>query len=174
MMDAIWEWARHIAFLAVLAALVEIVVPDGGLRPYVRYVVALVWIAALIDPFVGLTRQSGGFAGLEILSPAEPGWSRQADEWARQGHRRAQLWQERLLSEYAAGLEGQVAALVALAEGGESVETRVEMDAAGRLRRLEVRGAREGSAERLIQVLSGFYGLPADAVRITEEGRRRG
>ncbi|BDG59876.1 stage III sporulation protein AF [Caldinitratiruptor microaerophilus] len=72
-MDALREMARSLVILAVLALGLEMALPQGAMRPYVRATVGLLAMLVILDPVLALARRP--VAALPA-GPLDPGSTR--------------------------------------------------------------------------------------------------
>ena len=61
-MEWIRNWAMQVAGITVLAAICDVIMPRGNMQKYVRMVMGLVLIIALVKPLSGITGERFGAA----------------------------------------------------------------------------------------------------------------
>ena len=59
-MEWIRNWAMQVAGITVLAAICDVIMPRGNMQKYVRMVMGLVLIIALVKPLSGITGERFG------------------------------------------------------------------------------------------------------------------
>ncbi|MDI6709681.1 MAG: stage III sporulation protein AF [Thermoanaerobacterales bacterium] len=190
-LEALHVLVRELVVLAVLALFLELLLPAGDMRRYVRMVFGLLVIVAVVQaaagPWRGLAQE---FSALSVQSvPA-------AGDALDDGRR---LWEEnqaRAQAGYRDGLAKQIKALAAfnphlevrhvevrLAEGAEADPGAIEevlLTVAGKSRPVEEVRIGEGDTggafakqeeegERLRTVIAGFYNLRLEQVVISYE-----
>lgn len=72
-MDALREMARSLVILATVALGLEMALPQGAMRPYVRAVVGLLAMLVILDPVLTLARRP---VAVDPAGPLDPGWTR--------------------------------------------------------------------------------------------------
>ena len=167
-MGAIAEWIVQVGCLALIAGLVELLLPSSSVRGAVRLVAGLVVILAVVDPVV---RWLGDPSAIERLAG-----SLLADDGRRYVEAGVRLAEEEARSAsraWAESLERQLEAMAALVAGGRDVEAEVRTDA-GAVSGVRVGlkadpGAWEESAARVRRLVESFFpGVHPSAVVITE------
>lgn len=61
-MEWIRNWAMQVAGITVLAAICDVIMPRGNMQKYVRMVMGLVLIIALVKPLIGINGERFGAA----------------------------------------------------------------------------------------------------------------
>lgn len=75
-MQALSSWLKQLGFLILLATLVEFILPNAPVRKAVRFVIGLVVLLAVVEPFVGLLSEprwiDSLFEQVVVSGPADP------------------------------------------------------------------------------------------------------
>lgn len=124
MMGPIQAYLRDILVVAVIGAILELMVPRSDSKRYVRLVVGLVILLAMLHPVVGLLR-NGTAAGFAVPTGSVP------REWAglvQEGQALLRSNQQGILGQYQTAVTGQVQRLVAGMPGGKGAAVRVAVD----------------------------------------------
>jgi len=61
MRSLVGEWISNLAMLAILAALVDMILPNGNLRKYTGFIFGLVILVMFINPLLHITNQAEQF-----------------------------------------------------------------------------------------------------------------
>ncbi|MGO0123004.1 stage III sporulation protein AF [Desulfothermobacter acidiphilus] len=153
------ELVRNLTLLVVLAAVLELWLPAGDMRRYVRLVAGLLLVAAVVQAILGGWRS--GFASIALPPVAShPATPVTASEWQR---RAEELYQD--------SLARQVQALARLAGlPVDRVEVVLERECGGypRLRELKLHvshsvpastAEEDGKATEALKTLADFYNM---------------
>lgn len=175
-MEALQSLVRELVILVILAVILELLLPEGDLRRYVRMVLGLLIIVAVLQTAVGFWNRDLA-ADLSWVSLGQP--DRNATrEILREGERLWQVGQTRALDEYEEGLARQIRALAGLNQELTVADVCVRLEpgrAAGELGRLEevvlILDVRRGDVEDV--PVSGFLN-PEPAVDPEAVARLRG
>lgn len=166
-MDALIDWIRGFLYLLFLATLVQVILPDNGIRRYTRLVVGLVMLAALLQPLADLTKHSA-WIGETLASMFVPfGSVGTADTWIAEGERLRERGQDIAIRHMAHRLSDQLEGMLQLVPGVTRVEViDLELSEQG-VRRVSLRlvGA-ESTAAEINSVLNKFFGIPEDALTL--------
>ncbi len=131
-MDAVLQIVGSLILLLLLYSLLEMLLPEGGLAPFVRLVMGLTLLAAAVTP---LSRS--GTAGLPELLPALAP-AMEATDYAAQGTAIRERLTAGVRQEQEEAAASRIAALAAAAEGVERAGARVYLDGDGGLTRVEL------------------------------------
>ncbi len=190
-MEAVQNLVRELVILIILAVTLELLLPHGDLRRYVRMVLGLLIIVAVLQAGVSFWNRDLA-ADLSWVSLGQPDQEATA-EILREGERLWQLGQSRAQTEYEQGLARQIKALAGLNPDVAVAEVRVRVEggtATGEPGRLEeVVLVLEGESwdknnevlpvaapakpapdpeavERLCRIVADFYGLASEQVTV--------
>ena len=122
------EIVRNVLVIVLIASFLELMLPEGTFRPFVRFAVGLFILIAVLNPVAGVL-----FGNRSINTEW---WDlkvnmRQQEEILEQGERiNRQIWKthQEALSDKVAG---QISAVAMLVPGVEDVETRVVLNESG-------------------------------------------
>ncbi len=192
-MSVLSEIVRNILIIIILASFLELLLPAGTIRPFVRFAIGLFILIAVLNPLLGYLFHGHNFQVANW-------WDCQIDKdigdsIAVEG----QEINERMINQnqqmFKGKLEGQINAVVLLVPGIEEVDTEAEITD-GRIDRLEFTVylekievedtgeinlfseiLEESSVEKKQQiekkissVVSNMYGLEADKIKINFKG----
>lgn len=165
------DWIRQLLHLVFLVLLLRLLLPDNDMKGYVKVVMGLVVLAALLQPLAGLVRSPDPLAGVfdGIIAPQG---AFAADEWVARGQSMGESARARLVAQYEAALAAQIEALVPLVYGVERAEvTRMTMGEGGDVQRVELEVvASPGSSPAEVQaLLEKFFHIPAADVKWFEQ-----
>lgn len=195
-MGLLSEIVRNVLVIVLVASFLELIMPEGTLRPFVRFAIGLFILVAVLNPVAGAL-----FAekDLEIQWwDSQSHLEKQGEEILRTGQEiNQQIWennQELLTSK----VEGQISAVAILVPGVDDVETKVQLDSTGSLESLNLvvkpQNNAAGDAEgrvgafsdnaaaadardqeeirrKLTSVIRNLYGLEDVSIKIEFEGR---
>jgi stage III sporulation protein AF len=125
LMEILNDIVRNIAFIVLLAAFVEMLLPGDQIGRYVRLIMGLFIIVTLLNPIVNYLDKG--------LTYGVTAWSIPANRELtttvlQQGEEFKQRQEELALREYIPRLERQIAALVKLVPGVERAQASVELE----------------------------------------------
>ncbi|MBE3573628.1 MAG: stage III sporulation protein AF [Moorella humiferrea] len=200
MLAKIGEIVRQVALIALLAAFLEMLLPDKNITRYVRLVLGLFVVVAILTPVVESLR-----IGPELELAA---WDLRLDQVAaapiQQGKELARTNEEAALEIYRNRLAGQIRALVALVPEVKEEEVMVEVagngERLGAIRRVVITaflaaGEKDKGGEdfasspgedqtgenkdagakviqsRIINMITHFYGLEPGQVEVKINGK---
>ncbi|SMB98586.1 stage III sporulation protein AF [Thermanaeromonas toyohensis ToBE] len=172
MLEVIGEIVHQVALIALLAGLMEMLLPQQALSKYVRLVLGLFVIVAILSPLAASFSRG---KTLEVIS-----WDLRPDT-REEGFKVSQgaltrIEEETALEIFRKRLSSQMRALLALIPGVEDTQVQVEMEPGNprntKIRRVHVtavlgRETRPEEVEtRIRQTLAYFYGVEPGAVDI--------
>lgn len=162
---------RSLVLIVAVTAFLELLLPVGEMRRYVRMVMGVLILVAVLQVLVGFLYRPEGFAVPRVVS--EPGLEAGPDyEEIYAGYR------EQALEAYRQGLARQVEALARMA-GLKVARVEVVLDDPKaeypRLKEIELHLEQEvpvavtdaGEVENAVRTIADFYNLPAERVRVT-------
>ncbi len=173
MIEAIGEIVRNVCILVILAAFFELLLPSGQLSGFVRLVMGLLILAAVINPILGFVGQD---PVLDIYSRED--YSQQTEQLLEEGNELSQGLTEQAQSEYEAGLKGQIASLAALTPGILSAEVDLQLSQGNEtyavIERVQVRAVKDGSVpdetalrHKITVTLANFYSIDESLIKVT-------
>lgn len=173
MLDMISEMVRNIAVLVLLALFMELLIPFGELSRFIRLVMGLVLLAAVLNPVLGMLKQ-------EALLPSfqKEDYSAETAAILDRGEELSAQMEEQALGEYEQSTVSQIEALTSLVDGVKSVEASAKIDSQGVIQNVSLIVVRsdpsltEGELKtKIIDTISRFYGIEPSKfeVKISEE-----
>ncbi|MBR5430001.1 MAG: stage III sporulation protein AF [Firmicutes bacterium] len=176
MMDGLLRAAGSLILLALIYSLLETILPEGSLSRFVRLVMGLTLLAAVLGRF------SGGlpdFAGLLPETGAIPAYAaaeEAGEDYAEQGLRLREELTRQARQEQEERLSAQLAAVAAAAEGVNAARAEVTLNEDGGLEQAVIRvtpaaGADPEAVERRVrELVCGFCLLDGERVccQVTE------
>jgi stage III sporulation protein AF len=165
MEQMISDWARQLAFLVLFATVVEMILPAGDLRRYVKMVLGLMVVLAVVDPLVRVIQ---GSDWMEVaLGPLAVGAP--AENAVAAGIRLTQAAMSQAESDVRADTEEQMAALLLALEG--VAEAQVELAHGPPLVKVWAEhGTDTASLERRVRAMTAaFLGVNPETVMVQLE-----
>lgn len=193
-MTALYAIVKNLMVIIVMASFLELILPDGRLRPFVRFAVAIFVLIAILNPCLNLLFKDNSF---EISL-----WDYQLDDDVEhevqiKGERLQQEVLERKQAIIQDKVRGQINAVTSLVAGVNDVQTQVDINADGSIGKIEltiqpVVSNKESHSEginvftgqqqkindaeqeqienKILQVISNLYDIPSNEVEIKFEG----
>lgn len=193
-MNALYTIVKNLMVIIVMASFLELILPDGRLKPFVRFAVALFVLIAILNPTLNFLFTDNAY---EISL-----WDYQMDEDVEQdvqvkGERIQQDVMERKQAIIQDKVRGQINAVTSLVAGVNDVQTEVDMEPDGSINKIELtvqpalsnkasqseginvfsgqqeavsEAEREQIKNKILQVISNLYGIPSKEVDIKFEG----
>ncbi|MEW6447034.1 MAG: stage III sporulation protein AF [Bacillota bacterium] len=168
-MEKIGLLVRNLIIIVVMAAFLELLIPVGEMRRYVRMVIGILVILAVLQVLVGLFDRTGIPPVPRVTVDKPPGFTNTG-----QSEFQAE-YAKRVVDAYRGGLARQVKALAHLA-GLDVAEVEVVVDdSGGKYPRLtEIRlhldpsaaAGDSAGAEKAIGAIADFYNLPHERVLV--------
>jgi len=127
-MAVLSEIVRNVLVIVLVASFIELMLPEGNLRPFVRFAMGLFILIAVLNPVAGVLFEDRTINVEWWDLKAEP---RQQEQILEQGEKiNRQIWDshQQVLSDKVAG---QISAVAMLVPGVEDVETRVVLNESG-------------------------------------------
>ena len=155
----------NVLVIVFLTTVLDLLLPDGTMRRYVKMTMGFFVVLTLLQPVMQLVQPEGMLQQWQLSLPtltAEGSLPAQGDVYARQRQQMEQLYAEKL--------EEQVASLLLLATSLEdfTVDCTVKEQCLQQIRiRIPVGTAVD--RQRLIQALSGYYGIGTGQIQIETE-----
>lgn len=134
-MAVLSEIVRNVLVIVLVASFMELMLPEGALRPFVRFAVGLFVLIAVLNPLAGALFSD---RDLEIqwwdfqVSPE------QQETIMRQGREVNQQISAANQQSLAQKIEGQISAVAMLVPGVDDVETRVGLNKDGSVQSLDL------------------------------------
>jgi len=193
-LEILIHMVKSIVAIVLLASFMEMLLPASGLRPFARFAIGLFIVIAVLNPVLKLVHKSQDIG----VDAWEMKWQ---EDMAREVLNEGRRLNEHILQETNAvvksKVEGQVTAMAGLVPGVGALETRVDLDKHGRIRKLllvvntesgetvprhgDIRvfsggddgGGREDKAAieaKLVNLIKNLYGLDEGMVQVKFEG----
>jgi len=127
-MAVLSEIVRNVLVIVLVASFIELMLPEGNLRPFVRFAMGLFILIAVLNPVAGVLFEDRTINVEWWDLKADP---RQQEQILEQGEKiNRQIWDshQQVLSDKVAG---QISAVAMLVPGVEDVETRVVLNESG-------------------------------------------
>ncbi|MEQ8174412.1 MAG: stage III sporulation protein AF [Syntrophomonadaceae bacterium] len=190
-MSTLAEIVKHVMIIIVITSFLELMLPEGGIKPFVRFAIGLFVIIAVLNPVLGYLFQDHNF---------EIKWWDVKEQVSSQGEveQKGRELKEQITSAGSNSLkqklEGQINSLAQLVPGVAEVESRVELDRDGAIKALSLSvkeevteseqeeatpaltdkkaedKSREQIKNKLTSLLQNFYGLEGVKVEFIFEG----
>lgn len=158
-MEWLIDWVRQLLHLIFLVLLLQLLLPDDNMKAYVKVVMGLVVLAALLQPLAGLIRSPEPFGSFfDALNV--PTGAMAADEWIARGQAIGETARESVIERYEAAVAAQIEALVPLVAGVERANVaRIELTDDGDVRALglEVVAMPGASQDEVRSLLEKFF-----------------
>lgn len=193
-MTVLYDMVKNLLIIIMISSFMELILPDGRLKPFVRLAVGLFILIAMLNPTLNLLFHN---QNLKVSL-----WDYQIDEGMekqiqQQGEKLNQQVLERKQAIIKDKVQGQISAVSNLVPGVNDVHTRVEVEPNGGLGKVELTvhqtradhikqveginvfsGSQKPIADeeqkqiknKIIQVISNLYGIPSQDVEIKFEG----
>ena len=193
-MTALYAIVKNLMVIIVMASFLELILPDGRLKPFVRFSVALFVLIAILNPCLNLLFHDKSF---EISL-----WDYQLDEDVEKNVQiKGEQLQQDVMEQKQAIIQdkvrGQINAVTSLVAGVNDVQTQVDIQADGSIEKIELTvrpvqnnedsqseginvfsgqqenisaAEREQIKNKILQVISNLYGIPSNEVEIKFEG----
>jgi stage III sporulation protein AF len=187
--DAARTMVKNLAMIVMLAAIVDLIIPEGRFKAPLSFVTALFILLSVLQPVTAFLRRDD----LSLSHWTLPAVS-DTNRWQQEGDQIRQDMLRQAEEELTQKLEEQISAIALLIPGVQEAEAQVSLrdDRRVSLLRLAVRltetdqfpeRTEPGSAdalsvdemsvrEKLTHLLQGFYGIEADNIQIEMQRRR--
>ena len=132
-MTTLYEMVRNLLVIIIIASFLELILPDGKMRPFVRFAVGLFVLIAILSPTLGLLFEDRSF---ELSF-----WDYQLEEAAQQSvQTQGEELQEKIYQPQPevikSKLQGQIDAISSLVPGVNNVSSRVETNPDGSVKKI--------------------------------------
>ncbi len=191
-MDVIAEIVKNLLVIIIMSSFLELMLPDGNIKPFVRFAIGLFILIAVLSPALAYIYDDKNFQ-ISV-------WDDRIDEHIPQeiqagGQKIQQQITGKSSELMKEKLEGQISAVAILVPGVDDVHTEVSVKEDGSLQRLQlmVRPGKNKSAEevekvnafseypqsdteqkeiqrKILQVMGNLYGLKGENIEIKFEG----
>jgi len=193
-MDVIAEIVKNLLVIIIMSSFLEIILPDGNIKPFVRFAIGLFVLIAVLSPSLAYLYSD---KNLQISVWDE----RVSDDLSKKieagGQKIRQEIESQQKQQIKQKLEGQISAVTVLIPGVDDVHAQAFMGDDGSLQKLQVTvrpgvnqaveqvsqvNALSDSSElkndqekadiqnKLVQIINNLYGLNAENIEIKFEG----
>ncbi len=194
MVTELYNMVKNLLVIIMIASFFELLLPDGRLKPFVRWAVGLFILIAILNPTLNLLFHNNhlelGFWDYQM----DDGMEQQVQARGEALNQRVMEHQQQIIQDK---LQGQISAVTNLVPGVNDVHTEVQLEPNGNLHKVELTvrssqpdklqpekginvfsGSRQTMSEaeqqqiekKIMQVISNLYGLPGQDVEINFEG----
>lgn len=133
-MEMLKAWVRDLAILAIFASLIEMLLPNGSLKKYVKLVIGFFILLAVLNPILGfLNADYRTFYPFET-SPAK----RDQQKIQKDGQRLQEQNQQLAVSAYQTQLEEQIRAWILTQGDVEDAKVQVTAKGDGQIQSVQV------------------------------------
>lgn len=190
-MSTLAEIVKHVMIIIVITSFLELMLPEGGIKPFVRFAIGLFVIIAVLNPVLSYLFEDHNF---------EIKWWDAKNQVSRQEEveQKGRELQGQITSTGSSNLkqklEGQINSLAQLVPGVAEVASRAELDRDGTIKALSLKikeeldeskqedvnpaltdnkdleKSREQIKSKLTSLLRNFYGLEGARVEFIFEG----
>lgn len=134
-MAVLAEIVRNVLVIVIMASFLELLLPDGAIRPFVRFAIGLFILIAVLNPTLSFLFSDHDF-NVDM-------WDYQFDEDAGENIiNEGQEINEQIVSQHTEmlkeKLEGQINAVVLLVPGVEDVDAQADIETNGSLNRIQL------------------------------------
>lgn len=193
-MQLLQEIVRNVLVIIILTSFLELLLPEGGVRPFVRFAVGMFIIIAVLNPVLSLL-----FSERELKVNL---WDYQLEESkSEEIIDNGQQIQQEIITQHneiaKEKLQGQIDAVAVLVPGVEEVKSEIEIGQDGKVQAVniwlqsgspEVKKAKDGIQvfsgedsslsreekkvieDKVISIIGNFYGLSTSQIKVEFEG----
>jgi len=189
-MPTLYEIVRNLLVIIVIASFLELILPDGRLRPFVRFSVGLFILIAILSPTISLLFKDKNFELSFWDYQLDSGIEKTIQEKGKELNNKVYQPEQSLIQ---SKLQGQIDAIGSLVPGVNGVQSQVETDSDGKVNKItlhvdagqssrieEVAGVKVFSnqpekinqdekkviADKIVQLISNLYEIPDENVEI--------
>jgi len=191
-MEVIAEIVKNLLVIIIMSSFLELMLPDGNIKPFVRFAIGLFILIAVLSPTLSYIYDDKNFQ-ISV-------WDDQVDEHiSKEIQASGQKLQQQITGKSSElmkeKLEGQISAVAILVPGVDDVHTQVSIGDDGSLQGLQLMvrpgnnkspeevekvNAFSGSSQsdteqkeiqrKILQVMGNLYGLKGEKIEIKFEG----
>jgi len=193
-MDVIAEIVKNLLVIIIMSSFLEIILPDGNIKPFVRFAIGLFVLVAVLSPSLSYLYSDKNLQISVWDERVSDDLSKKVEAGGQKIRQEIEGQQKQKIKQK---LEGQISAVTVLIPGVDDVHTQAFMGDDGSLQKLQVTvkpgvnqaveqvspvNALSDSSElkndrekadiqkRLVQILNNLYGLKAENIEINFEG----
>lgn len=129
------EIVKNILYIIIFASFLEILLPDGGLKPFVRFAIGLFILISVLNPVLSLLFSQQQF---EVKLWDLQSNSGQSEEILKKGqavNRQITAGNNAVIREK---MQGQISSMAMLVPGVQQLETKVDLGPQGNLEKLHI------------------------------------
>ncbi len=135
-MEIFYEIVKNVLVIIIIASFLELLLPEGRVKPFVRFAIGLFILIAVLNPSLSFLFKKNQDFNLDFWNHSIS--ADQSNEIIENG----QVIRNRLLDNNSdvvkQKLEGQISAIAMLVPGVQEVETRTELSEEGELKKLSL------------------------------------
>ncbi|WP_207642048.1 stage III sporulation protein AF [Syntrophomonas zehnderi] len=185
---------RNLLVIIIISSFLELLVPEGRIKPFVRLAVGLFILIAILSPTLNLLSKNQDLKVNLWDYQMEEGIKQEVQEKGKNLNQQMMDTGENIIKDK---IQGQISAVSNLVPGVHDVETQVQMEPSGDLKKVKitvrttqpdrvntVQGINVFSSteepiievdqkqikNKITQVINNLYGLPSNDVEIEFEG----
>ncbi|MBP1761623.1 MAG: hypothetical protein H6Q64_1165 [Firmicutes bacterium] len=189
-MTTLYEIVRNLLVIIIIASFLELIMPDGRLRPFVRFAVGLFILIAILSPSLDLLFADRSFALGFWDYQLDAGIERSVHDKGEEINNMIYQPQQDVIQ---SKLQGQINALSILVPGVNDVQSKVQTNPDGSVKKItlqidtgspsrieEVAGVnvfsdqpqqidadgKDAIADKIVQMISNLYEIPQEKVEI--------
>lgn len=193
-MNVLYGMVRNLLVIIIISSFLELLVPDGRIKPFVRLAVGLFILIAILSPTLNLLSKDQDLKVNLWDYQMEEGIKHEVQEKGKNLNQQMMETRENVIKDK---IQGQISAVSNLVPGVNNVETQVQMEPNGSLKKVKITvrttqpdrvnpvqginvfsGTEEPIIEvdqkqirnKITQVINNLYGLPNQDVEIEFEG----
>jgi stage III sporulation protein AF len=193
-MDVLTEIVRNLLAIIILTSLLELVLPDGSIKPFVRFAIGLFIIIAVLSPALAYIYDDKNFQISVWDDRLEKNISQEIQNSGKNIQKQITGKSNELMKDK---LEGQISAVAILVPGVDDVDTKVTLADDGSLQGLKLIVTpgktkisekiddinvfteypqtdieKQETQRKIRQVVQNLYGLKGENIDINFEGGR--
>ncbi|MDD3268446.1 MAG: stage III sporulation protein AF [Syntrophomonadaceae bacterium] len=134
-MSTLAEIVKNILFIIILASFMEILLPDGGLKPFVRFAIGLFILISVLSPVLSLLFSQQQF---EVKLWDYQSNIDQSEHISKKGQDLNRQIKESNNAALREKMQGQIASMAMLVPGVQRLETRIDLGQEGNLEKLHI------------------------------------
>jgi len=189
-MTTLYEIVRNLLVIILIASFLELILPDGRLRPFVRFSVGLFILIAILNPALDLLFTDRNFALGFWDYRLDAGIERSVRDKGEELNNKIYQPQQDVIQ---SKLQGQINAISSLVPGVDEVQSEVQTNPDGSVKKItlqidtgspsrieEVKGVdvfsdqpqqidmdgKEVIADKIVQMIGNLYDIPQEKVEI--------
>lgn len=165
MIEAINHIVVNIVVIIIITTILDLLMPEGRMQSLVKLVMGMFVVVSMLAPVTSILHQEHFLDAWVLELPQE----QQMDSIMAQGEEMRMEQTKAMWQEYQKKLNGQISAILLLMPEVERCFVSTQVDESnGALMGVEigVKGQQQGLADKIQQVISGYYGLRAEQIQI--------